>query len=152
MLETLFALLFVVSDQNEILNSKIIKDTLNTADTFEFYSLEPSKISINDEKFHGWVILGKVIIKDDDKKLIIDSLYKSIEDSDGVSARCFSPRHGIRAKKGDEIIDILVCFECYKILIIKDKQNNKETITASAEKSFNKILKKYDIPLAEPKK
>ena len=135
------------------IDSKSIKNILENADSFEFYSLEPLKKNEEGDKLHGWFVLGKVKIKCEEQKQIIESLYKSIADSNGVGARCFAPRHGIRAKKGEETVDLLVCFECYKVLIIKGDKRGQETLTASAQKVFDKILEKHNITLAkQPKK
>jgi len=128
-------------------SSKSVKDILENA-TFELYSLDPAKE--DDEKgFRGYAVLGKTLVKDADaRKGMIAALYKAIADSDGNAARCFVPRHGIRATHKGKTVDVVICFECYRVKFFVKDENETETLTRVPEALFDKVLKAAGVPLA----
>lgn len=129
-------------------SSKGVKDILENAEQFELYSLNPT--SRDKEGFNGWKVLGKTAIKDaDTRKAIVDALYKGLADSDGKAAKCFDPRHGIRATGKGKTVDVVICFECYQALFRAGGKSKTETLTRSPEKTFDEVLTKSGVPLAK---
>jgi hypothetical protein len=144
-------LLSVKAQSAEKPSSKSVKDVLENA-TFELYSLDPAKE--DDEKgFHGYAVLGKTLVKDAEvRKQLTVALYKAIADSDGNAARCFVPRHGIRATHKGKTVDVVICFECYRVKFFVKDEKETETLTRVPEALFDKVLKEAGVPLAEKAK
>lgn len=80
-----------------------------------------------EETFHGYPVLGKVEIKEAEKREeIIAALKDGIAGSDGTMAKCFWPRHGIRAVEKGQTIDYVICFECYQLQVYLDGNAKSE--------------------------
>lgn len=63
---------------------------------------------------------------------------------------CFNPRHGIRAKKTDQVLDLVICFECEKLYAYKSDGIEHDTVQLkrSAQPILDDVLKEAGIPLA----
>lgn len=115
-----------------------------------FLSLDPDggrgdKVS-NENKFHGFDILGKLEIKNLEEKIILlNSLAKSIRDNPGSVAACFNPRHGIKFVTGNKSIDLVICFECSSAQVYGINNNRGILLTGYANNAFNKILDDHKI-------
>lgn len=102
----------------------------------------------SNEKFHGYPVLGKVEIEDVAKrKELMSALRKGIADNDGAAAKCFWPRHAIRAVENGKTIDYVVCFECLQIHIFQEETMTSELTTSEPRSIFNKTLEAADIPV-----
>jgi hypothetical protein len=65
---------------------------------------------------------------------------------------CFNPRHGISATRGDQKVDLVICFECRQTRIyFNDRKTSGVTTTKSAQPTFDRSLEKAGIP-KEPKR
>ncbi len=86
---------------------------LDEAESIELISLDPrERAATPAETFHGWKVLGRAVLRDvADLRTIVTSLKRGIREADKVSG-CFEPRHGLRAKKGDRSVDLVICFSC----------------------------------------
>ena len=135
-------------------SSKDLKPLFEKAEALELYSLDPTAdMKEPDPKkgFHGWKILGKTTVKDaKNRKKIIDALYQGIEASDGTAAKCFNPRHGIRATVDGKTADMVICFECLQIDFHVGEASKLETTTATPQKALDEVLTAAKVPL--PKK
>src|SRR5262249_52718145 len=103
---------------------------LDAADTVELLSLDPNDADFDDEDeddesearprvvnpspppapadlFHGFLVLGKTVLEDPaERSAILSALYRGIDESDGDVVMCFDPRHGIRARRGEAVVDV----------------------------------------------
>jgi hypothetical protein len=126
------------------------RDVLEKADQFELLSLnpEPQQEKSKDD-FHGWKVLGKTTVKDEaTRKKLIAAFKKGVADNDGRAAKCFNPRHGIRASHDGKTADFVICFECLQVsAFMGDKQSNFLT-TESPASAFNEALKDAKVPLS----
>jgi hypothetical protein len=101
------------------------------------------------EEFHGFPVLGKVVIEDPvRRKALIDAFNDGIARSDGTMAKCFWPRHGIRAEKGGMTVDYVICFECLQFATHRGDRHEGTAITRSPLARFDEELKRAGIPLA----
>lgn len=67
---------------------------------------------IQKNKFQGCRVLRHTRITDAQKlKEFVDAVFYSIGSWHSGNA-CWSPRHGVRAVKGDQRVELLICFEC----------------------------------------
>jgi hypothetical protein len=124
---------------------------LDKATTIEIWSLEPEKEKDpNKEAFHGWKSLGKTSIQGDEKKKLLEALTKGLA-ANAVGARCFIPRHGLRAVNDNVTVDLVICFECSWVHVYVDKADKPEVITVdkSPAAEFDKVLKNAKIRVTE---
>jgi hypothetical protein len=132
---------------------------LANADAFTLFSINPEPDSDHNatNTFESHEILGQLEIQSKDTRMeLIDALNKGISAENrflwpGPRAlpTCFNPRHGIRAKKSGETIELLICFECKQIYIKSSSATNQLFLTTrEPAATFNNILKDAGVPLA----
>jgi hypothetical protein len=110
---------------------------------------EPGQAPKADEKFHGYPVLGKVEITDAAKrKEIAGALKDGLARSDGKRAKCFWPRHAIRAVTKGRTIDYVICFQCLQLEAHDGDSKSVKPVTREPQSVFNKHLKEAGIPLA----
>lgn len=104
-----------------------------------------------EEQFHTFPVLGKVDVKDPEKrKEILTAFQEGIDRSDGTMNKCFWPRHGIRVVKGQRTIDYVICFECLQFEKHEGSSESNRAITRIPQTLFNQVLKDAGVPLATP--
>jgi hypothetical protein len=129
-------------------------EILDKPDNIELYSLEPEPPDgQKPEKFlHGSFMLGSTVLKD---AKVRDGAIAALKAGAGRGrgAKCFEPRHAIRARRGGKTVDLLVCFECGWIYVYYDddkKESAVVTTNRDALPEFEKILKQAGVPLSKP--
>ena len=131
-----------------------LKQILRKADHFTLLSLDPglrrkTRPSASlEEPFHGYRVLGRVDITDDKERAqLLNALYRGVEhfDENGVRA-CFLPRHGIRATLPGHTVDLVICFQCWQMVIFGSDVPNLLT-TDSPRSTFDEALKKAGIQI-----
>ena len=86
-----------------------------SATTWRLYSLEPHPLQPlpHSEAYYHRRILGSI---DSDKAeqlhTIVENLIEASEQWNGGVAMCYDPRHGIRITHGDDLHDMVICYEC----------------------------------------
>jgi hypothetical protein len=97
------------------------------------------------------VVLGKVTADSaKDKAKILDTLKVAIR-STGQAARCFEPRHCVRITKGSDVVDYVLCFECWRYRIYRNgvpHEAQTEFSMGRSQSEYDAILKENGIPLA----
>jgi|GEM_PF-4229656 len=101
--------------------------------------------------FYGYQIYGATAVSD---PALIENVWsdvtKRIADDNSSSVMCFNPRHGIRAFKGDEQRDFVICFECESIRIHNPKSSQPRLYvpltSASAPLAMDELLDAASIP------
>ena len=128
------------------------RETLEKADTFTLFSLDPEKSSQqkSNDGFRGYEPLGKVQIPPGtDRTNLVTALCDGIANGSAV-ARCFNPRHGIRVVQGSNTIDLVICFECKQIYAYSNKGTNQMLATTDEPTAvFNQTLQKAGIPISK---
>jgi len=136
-----------------------LQNFLKNADKFTLFSIEPTPDYENKlpDTFQGHVILGWLNIQSPSTRAkLIAALNDGIGDENksippGVAVPlpdCFNPRHGIRATKGDETIEFLICFECAQIQVSSNKGKSWFFMTTKKPAGvFNSVLRKARVPL-----
>jgi hypothetical protein len=124
---------------------------LDKATSIEVWSLEPAEEKDTAKpSFHGWKALGVTEVKGDAKKQALEALTKGLAET-ATGARCFIPRHGIRAVHDGVTVDLVICFECEWVKVYLDKAEKPEaTVTTgkTPQPTLDKILKDANVPLA----
>lgn len=125
----------------------------------EFFSLSPKHRPENKEaeKFHGFEVLGKMIISDKQTRAeMIDALESAIGKTD-FAPRCYWPRHGIRCNHQGKEIDLIVCFECSPVIVYVDGKSiyhadisDDRATSEAAKKLLNDLLQSKGLPINAP--
>jgi hypothetical protein len=125
---------------------------LDKAESLEVWSLEPDREKdAGKESFHGWKVLGKTTVKADGKKPLLDALTKGLAEK-AEGARCFIPRHGVRAVVDDVTVDLVICFECEWVHAYIDKAPKPDvivTIGKTPKPAFDKVLKDANVAVTD---
>jgi hypothetical protein len=70
-------------------------------------------------RFRDFPKLGSAPVADAESlRAIADAWAKDADTSAG--ALCFEPRHAIRARRGDQVVDIVICYSCLEQLIFAE--------------------------------
>ncbi|HEX3147873.1 MAG TPA: hypothetical protein VHR66_07295 [Gemmataceae bacterium] len=123
------------------------KAILAKADQVELYSIDPEYLPPEKrpkDGFHGWAVLGKTALKDVDTRKKVLAIAESIRP--GTGAKCFDPRHAIRATGDGKTVDILLCYECGWAYVFVGDDSVHFTI-AKGQEDLNAILKEAKVPL-----
>jgi len=71
----------------------------------------------------------------------------------GIGAKCFEPRHGIRATYGEKVVDLVICFACHWVYVFPDgreEQTSSHPTGGRAEPLLNRLLTEANVPLPKP--
>jgi hypothetical protein len=97
---------------------------LKAADSLEIHSLASrggrrNGLPPGTKQFRGWEILGSTTVKERERvRSVWADLYRRVDSrSAEIYNYCFLPRHGIRAVKGQQTKDYVICFECDHIYV-----------------------------------
>ena len=111
--------------------------------------LEPGEEAKTEEKFHEFPVLGKLEIRDREKFAeIMGALKDGMARSDGTTAKCFWPRHGIRFSENGNYVDYVICFECLQLQIHQNGQSKTDPIVRDPQAVLNRYLTSAGIKLA----
>lgn len=127
---------------------------LETGEEFVLLSVEPFPGELHphltNPPFHGFQVLGQTTISNAaGRKQLLDALYAGILlGPEGEGARCFNPRHGLKARHGNEQVELLICFECGYARVYAE-QEKVIRITGAPAGTFNTALKEAGLVLAE---
>jgi hypothetical protein len=133
---------------------------LESADSITLYSIdgndyEPGKEPKSEEKFYDYPVLGKVDVTEPSKRQeLIDALKVGItEHSKGI--KCFWPRHGVRAVRGNQWVDFVICFHCLNVYEYSSSGDRRKEKGVNANRALKEVLNKYltaaGVPLAPEK-
>jgi hypothetical protein len=72
-------------------------------------------------RFYDFPKLGSAPVDDaESRRALADAWAKDAEPTPVGGAWCFEPRHAIRARRGDEVIDIVICYQCREQAILAE--------------------------------
>lgn len=90
--------------------------------------------------FHGYKIKKTVVASAEDRRNITKNLFSTVGKSD--PAKCFEPRHGIRATYKGQVVELLICFQCKQVYAFNGKGFAYETISEDMQTSLDRLLGK----------
>lgn len=125
---------------------------LKKAASLEVYSLEPTETT-KGPTLQGWRVLGKTAVKGPTAAKAVEAVRKAIE-AGNKGAKCFDPRHALRANHGGKTVDVVICFECHWAYVYVDgkKVGRSLMITSSAAEPLDAILRAAKIAQDKPKR
>ncbi len=145
---TLASLQAAEKEKNKL--SDRAKSILDKAEQLELWSLDPDPKARDKDGFHNWKVLGKTVVTGEARKQLVSALEQGIAASDGVGAKCFDPRHGIRATADGKAVDLVICFECGWVYVYFDNDKQRSEVVVSTGKPqavFDKVLTDAKVPL-----
>jgi hypothetical protein len=129
-------------------------------DRLILYSLDPLHPDQGDlaeadrkgEYLYYFPVLGKVEVADSrQRREILAAIRRAIRNPP-KPANCFEPRHAVRAVKGSQTVDVVICFECRNYSVSRTQESlsgTTLTIAPDPEPLFDKILSDAGVPLAK---
>ena len=131
------------------------KAILEKADKIELFAVfpEPTKAA-SEVRFHGWNTLGQTTLeKAEARKALVAAFEKGVAEYKQEGAKCFEPRHAIRATHDGKTADFLICFECAHVYVYVEGQPERRALVSHAPAElFNKMLKDAKVKVDEPAK
>ena len=108
------------------------------------YSLHPrgeAELPAGAEKLGGYRVLAKTSIKDAKlRQEVAQAIGESLRHAGVSMAKCFEPRHGVRA--GSETF--VICFKCNQLSL----NGQHLAIDLDGQPMLNRIWKDHELPLA----
>ncbi len=145
----------VAEEQKDNKLPDAVQAVLDKAGQIELYSLDP-EAKRDDTGFRGWKVLGKTALKGDAaRKQLLAPLAQGIAKSDGNGAKCFEPRHGVRAAFDGRTVDLVICFECSWVYVFTGKDDNRlasVATTGAPQAAFDAALAEAKVALPKPAK
>jgi hypothetical protein len=135
----LLLIAFLVSDPFAALFQADGQAVLEGAPSITLMSIEPHATYSGKNEFHGYRILSEIELRGDSKSKLLGKLYTGIAE-EAHPARCFNPRHAIRAKNGDRYVHLVICFECGQIKSWVNGKSGGSLVSSSPEETFNAFL------------
>jgi hypothetical protein len=128
-----------------------VKAVLDKATEYTLYSLEPEEKADKENALHGWKVLGRTTIKEaETRNKLRSALEKSIAEPGRGGAKCFDPRHAIRATQDGKTVDLVICFECGWVSVHHDgKSLGRIEMDTAAQPLFDQVLRDAKVPLAK---
>jgi hypothetical protein len=104
------------------------------------------------ETLHGYPVLGKVVVTDPAEKQRLAAAVREGIAAEGVmEARCFLPRHVVRAEHGDQVTDYVICFHCQNYVLHTGSRFDSprtKPISNHVRPTIEKPLLDANIPIA----
>ncbi len=98
--------------------------------------------------FHGYRIAGQTDVDAARRDGLVAALYDGIAEKHLFHGACFAPHHGIRARKGNRTLDILICFDCHIFEMYPGSGHGTPPIAESARPAFDAALRQAGVPLS----
>jgi hypothetical protein len=100
-------------------------------------------------EFRGYPLLGSVEIKDAaERKRLIAALKKSVSGEVSM-AKCYWPRHAIRAVENGQTVEYVLCFECGNFEeFLNDVRVRYVTVDSGARPTFDEPLERAGVATA----
>jgi len=102
------------------------------------------------EDFHGFPVLGKMEIREAEKRgVIAAALKQGIASASGDVIACFWPRHGLRVVSNSRTVDYLICFECEWVYIFEESSERRIHVNNNSQAVFDQSLREVGLTLAK---
>ena len=123
-------------------------EIIESHNSIEFYTLEPSTKLDSGNSFHGFPVLDKKQLTEEKHvATIVNNLYESINKNEGLIAECFFPRHGLKIKNKNEEIDLVICFQCSHMRVYAKEETT--VLIEGGNKVFDQVARQLNMTLTE---
>jgi hypothetical protein len=131
---------------------------LRAPESMELLALDPRPIDArpvadrnvpSERVFHGYEILGHApLIGVKPRRKLTEVVFKGILESDGKVAACFNPRHGLRAVREGQVVDLLICYECLQVEVHGPGKKESALTSDSVEPEVTRIYQVAGLTIA----
>lgn len=105
-----------------------------------------------EDSFHDFEVLGRARLGSArDRAALAAALNAGIAGNDSVAARCFMPRHGIRAETPSGRVDLVICFQCLQVRVFDGGEEPVQELltTEDPREIFDAIYGAAGLTIAE---
>jgi len=136
------------------------KEVLAAAEAVEVLSLDPDAGRADPRpgeavRFHEWMVLGSTTVNGRDAVArLVGRVEGAVTEATVLDeALCFRPRHGLRARAKDTVVELVICYECRQLNVYVDGRFRKHCPTKPAPaEALDAVLTQAKVPLpAGPK-
>lgn len=115
---------------------------LENADSLEVFAIDPAPQEGAARTLRGYPIARSASVAKEQRRPLVDKLYEGIvANSRHISAYCFEPHHALRATKGAETVELVICFTCYQIQVHGPGETEVKALTfGHAEDDLDALL------------
>jgi hypothetical protein len=130
-----------------------MKEILLNADGFELLEIEPPLVLKRNgadpgeatELLQGRRVLRKIPIRSDDvRRRLLDAWAAGLTSIDEMNM-CHDSRHGIKATRGDEAVEIVIDFRCNQFSAFRGGERVRGWLKDDTRTAFNRILRRAGI-------
>jgi hypothetical protein len=98
-----------------------------------FPTVVEAPLKAGERSFHGFRVRSSGPLEDARAAAaLIELLREGVARGDGKVALCFLPRHGLRVSRGEDRVDLVVCFECFQIRCYDARGERADLQTSAA--------------------
>jgi hypothetical protein len=116
---------------------------LEQTPSMDIIALNPQGVGDEAETFHGYGVLGRATIRDAGDIKALAGAFLQGRRAGGRAFACFDPRHGIHVRRGDQDLDLVICFECEQGYLYFGSFNGRwYGISESPRPSFDRAFQK----------
>jgi hypothetical protein len=127
-----------------------VADVLRHADEFGLYSLDASPdVPADGESFHGHAVLGKLAVPPGkDRDWITANIDRGLVEKPERTVTRLGTRHGLRARRGEEVIDLVFDYGTYTVTIVTAGRTTTRPTSHTPMGLIEKTLFDAKVPLA----
>jgi hypothetical protein len=119
------------------------------AKTARLYSLEPTgELLPHHERLHDERVLGDTTLTWEQTAAAFRLVKKGVAEGHDRLAYCFAPRHALRVTTRDHHYDLVICFECVRVVVYRDNEELSSVGLTASPEYFNQLLKAGRVPLS----
>lgn len=138
------------------------RNALGRAQEVVLYSLFPYPAEIKGDKFvpvaddtpqfHGYPILGQIsLASGDTREAAVDAVNEAVNTMARRRIKstkaCFRPRHGMRVIHASRTYDLIICFQCYQMIVHSPGGSKRYVGIDGTGAELNRILEEAKVPL-----
>lgn len=117
-------------------------EVFKNSQTLTLYVLDPDKKTSGAGSFQGYAVIRQTRIRDRNLQTFLRrSLIRSITRPHQPTAACFRPGHALRVSDGRRSLDLLISFECGRLVSHFAGATSRSAITRQAEPIFKRTLR-----------
>ncbi|QEL17081.1 hypothetical protein [Limnoglobus roseus] len=109
--------LLIDPDRMELLGLAYDDDGDDDSWEKEFGPRKPNVRVLPEERFNGFLVRSRVLIPKFTAKRIGTGLADAVMGYDGGSALCFDGEWGVRVEKGNDWLQLAICFGCHNYTV-----------------------------------
>lgn len=125
-------------------------------DEVTLFTLETQPLPANEAMFssrillHRYPVIDSRVLQDPNEQAqVLGWTMASIVGDGGSMARCFMPRHGILAKRGETEVSILLCFECQQWVVHGPDGSRSGQLADADRDAMNAFCKTHGLRVAD---